>query len=72
MAGIVGKSRFIYDIIGDDVNIAARVESAGTSMLVTVTDFTAQKLKGNYGLDSVGNVHLKGKGEMLLHRVSRR
>lgn len=71
MAGIVGKSRFIYDIIGDDVNIAARVESAGTSMCVTVTDFTAKKLSETYALDTVGNVHLKGKGEMLLHRVSR-
>ena len=71
MAGIVGKSRFIYDIIGDDVNIAARVETASSSMMVTVTDFTAQKLKGLYNLESVGNVHLKGKGEMLLHRVSR-
>ncbi len=69
IAGIVGKSRFIYDVMGDDVNIAARVESAGTSMRVTITDFTASLIENVFKTEPVGNVMLKGKGERMLHRV---
>jgi adenylate cyclase len=72
IAGIIGKSRFVYDVLGDDVNIAARVESAGTSMRVTVTDFTAHQIQPHFSLESVGEVYLKGKGEMLLHLVNRK
>jgi adenylate cyclase len=69
IAGIVGKSRFIYDVMGDDVNIAARVESAGTSMRVTITDYTASIISNDFIIEPVGQVMLKGKGEMMLHRV---
>jgi class 3 adenylate cyclase len=69
IAGIVGKTRFIYDVMGDDVNIAARVESAGTSMRVTITDYTASIIANDFIIEPVGQVMLKGKGEMMLHRV---
>ncbi len=42
IAGIIGKNRFAYDILGDDVNIAAKVESAGVPMKVTITEATKQ------------------------------
>jgi class 3 adenylate cyclase len=71
IAGIVGKSRFIYDILGDDVNIAARVESAGTAMRVAITDATKAMLSNEFTTEPLGNVMLKGKGEMQLHFVNR-
>jgi class 3 adenylate cyclase len=66
IAGIVGKSRFIYDILGDNVNIAARVESNGTPMKVTVTHATKSLVDSGFQYESKGNVMLKGKGEMEL------
>ena len=66
IAGIVGKSRFIYDILGDSVNIAARVESNGTPMKVTVTHATKSLVDSGFHYESKGNVMLKGKGEMEL------
>ena len=66
IAGIVGKSRFIYDILGDSVNIAARVESNGTPMKVTVTHATKSLIESGFQYESKGNVMLKGKGEMEL------
>lgn len=70
IAGIIGKTRFIYDIVGDDVNIAARVESAGTPMKVTFTAHTLDLLQDRYNYNSVGNVYLKGKGEMELFHLT--
>ena len=71
IAGIIGKSRFIYDILGDSVNIAARVESAGTAMRVTITESTKSLLGNAYQFETLGNVNLKGKGEMPLYLVER-
>jgi class 3 adenylate cyclase len=69
IAGIVGKNRFIYDILGDDVNIAARVESNGVPMKVTITDATRQLLCNDEVSNSLGFVKLKGKGDMELFVV---
>jgi CheY-like chemotaxis protein len=71
IAGIIGKTRFIYDIVGDDVNIAARTESAGSPMKVTITPATRELIEDNFKLDSAGIFHLKGKGEMELFHVGR-
>ena len=49
--------------MGDDVNIAARVEQNGAPMTVTATEATAQLLDGSaYRMESLGRVELKGKG----------
>lgn len=71
IAGIVGKSRFIYDILGDSVNIAARVESNGTPMKVTVTHATKSLIESGFQYESKGYVMLKGKGEMELFLVEK-
>jgi class 3 adenylate cyclase len=69
IAGIVGKTRFIYDVVGDDVNIAARVESNGKEMAVSFTNDTKIQLKSNLDVYELGNVMLKGKGERKLYFV---
>jgi class 3 adenylate cyclase len=70
IAGIIGKTRFIYDIMGDDVNIAARTESAGSPMKVTITPATHSLVQGQFKLQSAGISHLKGKGEMELFHIT--
>lgn len=69
IAGIIGKTRFIYDVVGDDVNIASRVESAGIPMQVTITPATRNLLGDQIQTRSVGKANLKGKGELELYTV---
>ena len=69
VAGIIGKTRFIYDVLGDDVNIAARVESAGTPMRVTITPATRNLMGDKLQTQSAGIASLKGKGELELYTV---
>jgi adenylate cyclase len=71
IAGIIGKTRFIYDIVGDDVNIAARTESAGSPMQITITPSTRALVGNHFELQSAGVQTLKGKGEMELFHVTR-
>jgi class 3 adenylate cyclase len=71
IAGIIGRTRFIYDVVGDDVNIASRTESAGSPMKVTVTPATRQLLADDFELTSAGVFNLKGKGELELYQVIR-
>ena len=61
IGGIVGTSRFVYDIMGDNVNIASRVESNGVPMRVTITHETKELLNGSHALESIGIIELKGK-----------
>ncbi len=70
ISGVVGRSRCQFDVMGDNVNIASRVESNGRPMQVTITEATATLLENaNFKLESLGRVDLKGKGEMRLIRV---
>jgi len=72
IAGIIGKTRFIYDVVGDDVNIAARVESAGSPMTVTISPVTHSLIGNRFHTTSAGIANLKGKGEMELFKVNGR
>ncbi len=66
ITGIVGTSRFQFDIMGDNVNIASRVESNGETMEVVVTDAVLSRISNNYLTHELGVKNLKGKGEMKL------
>jgi len=70
ISGIVGTQRFQFDLMGDDVNIAARVESNAPPMTTTVTKATTNELDLNkYSIKSLGIKQLKGKGEVNLFSV---
>jgi adenylate cyclase len=70
IGGIVGKTRFVYDIMGDDVNIASRVESNGIPLRVVITNETRMRLASHFTTDSIGSFVLKGKGERELFTVN--
>jgi len=64
VAGIIGKKRFIYDLWGDAVNIASRMESHGFPDVIQVTESTFQELSGLFEFKFRGTISVKGKGKM--------
>ena len=72
VAGVVGTKKFLYDIWGDAVNTAARMESQGIEGRIQVTDATYQHLRDKYQLEERGVVDIKGKGEMNVYMLKGR
>ncbi len=66
VAGVIGTRQLSYDIWGDTVNTAARMEALGQPGRVQVTRETKKALEGRYEFESRGNMDVKGKGEMEL------
>ena len=64
VAGVIGKSKFIYDIWGDTVNVASRMESTGEPMRIHVTETTWAQTKDEYSYSAGVEVEVKGKGKM--------
>jgi adenylate cyclase len=64
VAGVIGTSKFAYDIWGDPVNMASRMEKTGVPGKIQVSDVTYQLLKDDYQLKSRGLIEIKGKGEV--------
>jgi class 3 adenylate cyclase len=62
VAGVIGTKKFIYDIWGDTVNLASRMESLGVPGRVQVTDAVANRLRGDFLLEPRGPIDVKGKG----------
>jgi adenylate cyclase len=73
VAGVIGRRKFAYDLWGDTVNLASRLESHGTPGRTLVSESTAQLLGDGYELSDLHTVELKGKGptpaRFLLGRV---
>lgn len=64
VAGVIGLKRFIYDLWGDTVNIASRMESHGLAGGIQVSEATYQCLKEQYLFEKRGVIQVKGRGEM--------
>jgi adenylate cyclase len=64
VAGVIGKRKFFYDLWGDIVNTASRMESHGVAGRIQVTDSVQQRLKGSFLLEKRGAIEVKGKGKM--------
>jgi PAS domain S-box-containing protein len=64
VAGVIGKRKFSYDIWGDTVNVASRMESAGLPNHIQITERLRDRLVGQYHLEPRGMVAVKGKGDM--------
>ena len=65
VAGVIGTSRFSYDLWGDTVNTASRMESQGVPGCIQVTDRTYRCLRDRYRFERRGPVQVKGKGELV-------
>ena len=64
VAGVIGKNKFIYDIWGDTVNTAARMETHGQAGEIHISNLTKELLGSAYQFDDVGQSEIKGKGLM--------
>lgn len=64
IAGIIGTKKFIYDLWGDTVNIASRMESHGIPGSIQVTEATYLRLKSQFVFEERGQVKVKGRGMM--------
>ncbi len=64
VAGIVGTSKFAYDLWGDVVNVASRMESTSEPGFMQVSDAVRVRLQDDYQFDERGPVEMKGKGSM--------
>jgi guanylate cyclase len=63
VAGVIGRKRFLYDLWGDAVNTASRMESHGTSGRIQITRATKELLEDEFVCEPRGTISLKGKGE---------
>jgi len=64
IAGVIGRRKFVYDVWGDAVNIASRMESHGLGGAVQITQTTYELIKDEFVCEPRGTVNVKGKGEM--------
>jgi class 3 adenylate cyclase len=65
VAGVIGTDKFSYDLWGDTVNTASRMESTGVAGCIQVTDRAYQRLRDSYRFQRRGLVAVKGKGELV-------
>ena len=69
VAGVIGRKKFIYDLWGDTVNTASRMESHGVPGRVHLTEVTAALLGDAFTLEPRGAIEIKGKGAMTTYLV---
>jgi class 3 adenylate cyclase len=65
VAGVLGTTKFSYDLWGDTVNTASRMEATGTPGAIQVTDRTYRRLRERYRFECRGPIQVKGKGELV-------
>jgi adenylate cyclase len=71
VAGVIGTKKFLYDLWGDTVNTASRMESSGTAGWIQVTESTYSQVKNCFQLQALGQKDIKGKGYIPVYRLLR-
>jgi guanylate cyclase len=64
IGGVIGRRKFVYDVWGDAVNVASRMESHGMSGAIQITRATYDLIQDEFVCEPCGTVNVKGKGEM--------
>lgn len=69
MGGVVGRLKYIYDVFGDGVNTASRMETHSEPMQINISASTKQHLHSRYIVRPRGTINVKGKGDMEMFYV---
>jgi adenylate cyclase len=69
-AGVIGSRKFSYDIWGDTVNVASRMESTGVAGRIQVTEIVAESTKEHFAFEERGEIDIKGRGRMRTYLLS--
>jgi len=72
VAGVIGTKRFIYDLWGDTVNIASRLTDEAVQDVIQVDKTTYNRIRHDYAFEPPATIHVKGKGEMIMYRLTGR
>jgi class 3 adenylate cyclase len=72
VAGVIGRWKFTYDLWGDTVNLACRLESLGHAGNIQVSDLTYERLKEKYRFDGSRSLEIKGRGTEIVHTLCNR
>ena len=70
VAGVLGKRKYAFDIWGDAVNLASRIESSGEVGRVNVSAYTYDLIQNDFECAYRGKVNAKGKGEIDMYFVT--
>lgn len=69
IAGVVGRKRFSYDVWGDTVNVAARIEEGGSEGQITISEYTWNLVENRFELTPAGEIEAKNKGVLRIYRL---
>jgi len=69
VGGVVGVKKYIYDVFGDSINTASRMESNSEPMKINISETTYQIIKDKFKVIERGSIPVKGKGEMRMYFV---
>ena len=72
VAGVIGTKRFIYDLWGDTVNVASRLTDEAVAGAIQVDKNTYNRIRYDYAFEPPATINVKGKGEMIMYRLSER
>ena len=70
VAGVIGTKRFIYDLWGDTVNVASRLTDEAVEGVIQVDRTTYNRIRHDYAFEPPATINVKGKGEMVMYRLS--
>jgi class 3 adenylate cyclase len=71
IAGLVGQRRFIYDVWGDAVNVAARMEAAGGAGQINLSEAAMNRVKNLFEFEDRGAIEVKNKGPLRMYYLRR-
>lgn len=72
VAGVIGKNKFNYDLWGDTINVASRMESHGAPDRIQISEAVYQRIKNKFLCEERGSIEVKGKGKMVTYWLTGR
>jgi class 3 adenylate cyclase len=72
VAGVIGKNKFNYDLWGDTINVASRMESHGAPDRIQISEAAYQRIKNKFLCEERGPIEVKGKGKMVTYWLTGR